>query len=355
MVTKFVNPKVTVIIPVYNCQNSIKQVIRSIQNQKMINSEIMLVNDKSNDDSIKIIQNIQKTDRRIKLINNKKNMGILYSRCIGALQAKGKYIFPLDNDDMFFDDDVLNIIYKEAYNFNYDIVGFKAIQAHNYKARINEMKDEYFMHSHNFIIYKPNLSLFGISKNGKFKKVEVYIWSKCIKNSIYKKAVNSLGRKRYSIFMNWGEDSSMIFILFNVAESYRYIIKYGIFKYYGKNNASIKMSKTHKLFGKLFLLDVIFDFTKNDFKNKKFAVYKAIEIRNSIFFKYLNKININYLKLILRKLLSCPYINNKDKIILKITLFLINFFYNIIFLRTKINLLLFYLNNIIEYINKLII
>ena len=67
MVTKFVNPKVTVIIPVYNCQNSIKQAIRSIQNQKMINIEIMLVNDKSNDDSIKIIQNIQKTDRRIKL------------------------------------------------------------------------------------------------------------------------------------------------------------------------------------------------------------------------------------------------------------------------------------------------
>lgn len=110
----------------------------------------------------------------------------------------------------------------------------------------------------------------------------------------------------------------MIFILFNMAESFRYIIKYGIFKFYGKNNASIKMSNTHKLFGKLFLLDIIFDFSKNDFKNKKFAVYKAIGIRNSPFFKYLNKININYLKLILRKLLSCPYINNEDKIILTI-------------------------------------
>ena len=209
-------------------------------------------------------------------------------------------------------------MYEEAYNFNYDIVGFKAIRIHNYKARINEMKDEYFMHSQNLTIYKPNLSLFGISKKGKYKKVEAYIWNKCIKNSIYKKAVNSLGRKRYSIFMNWGEDSSMVFILFNMAESFRYILKYGIFKYYGKNNASVKMSNTHKLFGKLFLLDIIFDFSKNDFKIKKFAVYKAIGIRNSPFFKYLNKINIKYLKLILRKLLSCPYINNKDKIILKI-------------------------------------
>lgn len=69
---EFVNPRVSVIIPVYNCQNSIKQAIRSIQYQKMIDIEIILVNDKSNDESIKIIQKFQKTDKRIKLINNKK-------------------------------------------------------------------------------------------------------------------------------------------------------------------------------------------------------------------------------------------------------------------------------------------
>ena len=71
--------------------------------------------------------------RAKKLINNQKNMGSLYSRSIGVL-------FPLDNDDMFFDDDVFNFIYEEANNFNYDIVGFKAIQANSYKARINKLK-----------------------------------------------------------------------------------------------------------------------------------------------------------------------------------------------------------------------
>ena len=50
----------TPIILVFNCQNSIKQVIRSIQNQKVINIEILLINDKSNDDSLEIIENIQK-------------------------------------------------------------------------------------------------------------------------------------------------------------------------------------------------------------------------------------------------------------------------------------------------------
>ena len=148
--TNFLNPRVSIIIPIYNCQNSIQQTINSIQSQKMIDIEILLVNDKSTDDSLKIIKNAQKLDKRIKLINNKKNMGTLYSRCIGVLEAKGNYIFPLDNDDMFFDDDVFDIVYEEAYNSNYDIVGFKAIRSNSYKVRINQMKDDLFVHNNNF-------------------------------------------------------------------------------------------------------------------------------------------------------------------------------------------------------------
>ena len=78
----------------------------------MIDIEIILVNDKSNDKSLKILKNFQKTDKRIKLINNKKNMGILYSRSIDDLQEKGKYIIPLDNNYMFFDNNV-KILYSK--------------------------------------------------------------------------------------------------------------------------------------------------------------------------------------------------------------------------------------------------
>ena len=246
-------------------------------------------------------------------------MGTLYSRCIGVLQAKGKYIFPLDNDDMFFDDDVINIIYEEAYNFNYDIVGFKAIRSNNYKERINQMKDDLFVHNNNFTIYRPKLRLFGISKKNRLNVSDVRIWSKCIKTSIYEKAVNLLGRKRYSLFISWTEDTSMVFILFNVAKSYRYITKYGIFKFERKNSASYSMPRTHKLFGQIFFLNIIFDFSENDFKSKKYTVYRAIYIRNDIFFfQSLNEINKNYLKLTLKKIFLCPYINNEDKTKLKI-------------------------------------
>ena len=265
-----------------------------------------------------IIKNIKKTDKRIKLINNKKNMGTLYSRSIGVLQAKGKYIFPLDNDDMFFGDDIFNTIYEEAYSFNYDIVGFRAIKAYSYKVGINHMENDKFIHNKSFIIYKPKLSLFGISQKGRFIVSDLRIWCKCIKNSIYKKAVNKLGRKRYSLYISWSEDTSMVFVLFNVAKSYRYIKKYGIFKLIRNNSATISLPESHKLFAEIFFLDIIFEFTKNDYKSKKFAVYKAFNLRKCHYFKSLNEINIKFLKLTLKRLLSCPYINFGDKAKLKI-------------------------------------
>ena len=58
--TNFINPEISVVVPIYNCQNSIKQVLRSIQNQKMREIEILLINDQSKDNSLKIIEDIQK-------------------------------------------------------------------------------------------------------------------------------------------------------------------------------------------------------------------------------------------------------------------------------------------------------
>ena len=101
------NPKISVIIPIYNSEKIINSTIKSVQNQNMLDIEIILVNDFSTDNSLLLIQKLKETDPRIKIINNEKNMGILYSRCIAVLQAKGKYILNLDHDDFFFDDSIL--------------------------------------------------------------------------------------------------------------------------------------------------------------------------------------------------------------------------------------------------------
>jgi hypothetical protein len=125
------NPLITVVIPVYNCEKTITRAIRSIQNQNISDVEIILVNDLSKDNSSYVIDQLIKEDPRIKLINNQKNMGTLYSRCIGSLSAKGKYIFPLDNDDIFLDKDAFHIIAIEtAEKYDFDIVEFRAIETH---------------------------------------------------------------------------------------------------------------------------------------------------------------------------------------------------------------------------------
>ena len=100
------NPLVSAIVPVYNSKNYINRALKSIQNQNITDIEIILINDYSTDNSLSIIEDLQKEDQRIKIIKNKKNMGILYSRSVGVLSSKGKYIFCLDNDGMFLDFDV---------------------------------------------------------------------------------------------------------------------------------------------------------------------------------------------------------------------------------------------------------
>ena len=123
-------------IPVYNSEKTIKSTVRSIQNQNMIVIEIILVNDFSNYKTTKSIKELKKKDPRIKIINNKKNMGIFYSRSIGVLESKGKYITSIDNDDIFCDKDVFDIIYGETDNNLFDIISFKAFvnySLNNYK------------------------------------------------------------------------------------------------------------------------------------------------------------------------------------------------------------------------------
>ena len=125
-------PKVSVIIPMYNCEKTIKSTLYSVQNQNLSKIEIILINDFSKDNTSKIVKKSIKEDQRIKVIYNHKNMGTLYSRSIAALIAKGKYIFSLDNDDLYFDEDLLDIIYKRAKKEKIDVIEFLTIDAWNY-------------------------------------------------------------------------------------------------------------------------------------------------------------------------------------------------------------------------------
>ena len=302
-------PKISVIIPIYNCQNTIKFSLSSIQNQKLNDLEIILINDFSKDSSKAIIEKIQKEDLRITLINNKKNMGTLYSRNIGVLASKGKIIFPLDNDDMFFDENILYIIYKESKKYDYDIIGFKVVLGHNYFSKITDFYDDPFIKKkNNMVIYQPNLSFLSINNN------DFHIWGKSIKNNLYKKAVNALGLKKYSIYLCNAEDDVMIFILFSIAKSFKFTTKYGLYHLISNETASVTLPLNHILFSKIYFLDILFDFTKNNTKDKEYVVSNAIKLKNIFLSKIsLNNKNKKYLKLVLKKIISSNFITKENK------------------------------------------
>ena len=311
---KVENPKITVIIPVYNCEKTIKYAISSIQNQNFTEIEIILINDFSKDNSLNIIQQFQQKDKRIKIINNDKNMGSLYSRSIGVLAAEGRYIFALDNDDMFLDDDLFDVIYKIGIKGAFDIVGFKSINVGSYRDNLYKMFDGYFsFKKNNLIIHQPKLGLFPVTTKGRFAANDYTIWGKCIKTEIYKRAVNALGKERYSMFLSWCEDTSIVFVIFNIAQSYIFVHKYGILHIKNNSTATKTQPKDNKLMGEIFLLDVLFEFSKNN-SNKNIAASHLVNFNSKYHLSHIKNNGTKlYLKSILVKMLNCNFFSRMKR------------------------------------------
>ncbi len=89
--------KVSVIIPVHNSEKYILECLNSVINQTYKNLEIIVIDDKSTDNSINIIKSIK--DKRIKLIELEKNSGAAIARNKGIEISTGDYICFLDSDD----------------------------------------------------------------------------------------------------------------------------------------------------------------------------------------------------------------------------------------------------------------
>lgn len=89
---------VSVILPVYNAQDYLKEAIESILIQSYHHFELIIIDDGSTDDSLMIIQRYD--DARLKVIKNPKNMGLIYSLNLGLSICKGEYIARMDADDI---------------------------------------------------------------------------------------------------------------------------------------------------------------------------------------------------------------------------------------------------------------
>ena len=308
------NPKISVIIPIYNCQNTIEYSIKSVLFQNFNDIEIILVNDHSSDNSSKIIEEFKNYDQRIKILNNHKNMGTLYSRCLGALNAIGEYIIGLDNDDLFLFEEILETLYLNANINHFDIVEIKSFNIPNYHPRFENITDgDFISHPDNLIIYQPELGIFSIHNNSKVEFNDHYAWGKLIRSKIYKNAVYKLGKKRYSQYNCWTEDMTIVFVLFNTANSFIFLNIFGIFHIFSKTTTTFKLSNNHKLISHIFYLGIIFDFSKKDLITKNYVAQYALTFdMNKI--KGLDKDNILFFKYIIKKIINCKYISKEYRL-----------------------------------------
>lgn len=90
--------KISIIIPVYNAENTIQRCLQSIINQTYNNIEILVIDDGSTDNSFSICKNIASIDNRIKIFH-KKNSGPAAARNIGLDNVSGDFVTFIDADD----------------------------------------------------------------------------------------------------------------------------------------------------------------------------------------------------------------------------------------------------------------
>jgi glycosyltransferase involved in cell wall biosynthesis len=89
-------PLVSVLMTSYNRQDYIAEAIESVLNSKYQNFELIIVDDGSKDQTVKIAQEFAEKDKRIRLYINEKNLGDYGNRNKAASYATGKYIKYLD-------------------------------------------------------------------------------------------------------------------------------------------------------------------------------------------------------------------------------------------------------------------
>lgn len=118
--------KVSVIIPVYNAQEHLKQCLESIINQTLKEIEILCIDDGSQDNSLSILREYASRDSRIQVIQQA-NGGAGAARNTGLRAACGEYLSFLDSDD-FFEPKMLEKAYHQIEQYKADMVVFNSDQ-----------------------------------------------------------------------------------------------------------------------------------------------------------------------------------------------------------------------------------
>ena len=238
---------VSVIVPVYNGEQYLRECINSICNQSYKELEIIIINDGSNDNTSKIARQIKNEDNRVIYVEHE-NKGVSYSRNKGLDLATGEYIVFVDCDDTV-EKEYIELLLNKITKNNLDIVscGYTDISIYG-TIKLNDF------YMGNSILNKDEFI------NNIFKGIGGTLWGKIFKAEIINK--NKI-RLKNNIFMC--ED--MLFVLQYAMKSKVFgAIEESLYNYNRKNENSVSSKINFKYFNNL--VDVMKEIEKILNENK---------------------------------------------------------------------------------------
>ena len=113
-------PKVSVVVPVYNCEAFLQACIDSLTGQTLEEMEMIFVCDASPDDSLSILRRAEAQDSRIRVIAFEKNRGVSAARNVGIEAAQGEFVGFCDSDD-WVEPEMYESLYRTALEHDADV------------------------------------------------------------------------------------------------------------------------------------------------------------------------------------------------------------------------------------------
>lgn len=252
------NPKISIIVPVYNTEKYIKRTIISILNQTYKNIEIIIVDDGSTDGSWDEINRISSLDDRI-IIIHQNNKGVTSARLNGVKNSTGEWIGFIDSDDEA-ESVMYETLIKNALEYNADIshCGYKLILP---------SKTNYFYNTKQIIEQTNKTGLTDLLQ-GKF--IEPGLCNKLYKRTLFDKLVND---NLMDLNIKINEDLLMNFYLFKESK-HSVFIDECFYKYnYRSNSASRDKINENRIYDPIKVKQIILDSVSSDLKNVALKVY----------------------------------------------------------------------------------
>ena len=166
-------PKISIIVPVYNVEQYLERCVESLINQTHKNIEIILVDDGSKDNSGKLCDELAQRDSRI-VVYHKENGGLSGARNYGIDKATSDYVGFVDSDD-FVDEDMYEILLSNLLKYDSEISFCRLNDVYNDEiTKDNTENKPYLMTSEQAIKMVLEAKVFSVTAVNKLYKKSLF-------------------------------------------------------------------------------------------------------------------------------------------------------------------------------------